>query len=169
MSSSDRIKSYAEKWLESKYDKTTDTKESVNILKDELERIKKEEDRYVKAYGLGVINENQLKERTSEVEDKRISLNKQIVDKVQKIRDNSVNIPQPGQIDAFCQQAQKVLSSLSFKSKQEILRNTLEKVIATQEKLQVFGYLPIQEESYVELHSINRNHRSAKCGEIHAF
>ena len=167
MSNSDLIKGYAEKWLESKYDKTNDTQDSVGILKTELDKIKKEEDRYVKAFGAGVINETQLKERSEEINNNRTALQKQIREKAQKIKDNTVNVPEPQQIDAFCKQAQKVLTTLSFKTKQEILRNVLDKVVANQEELQVYGYLPVREESYVEVCSINRNNRSTQHRKIH--
>ncbi len=111
--------------------------------------------------GAGVISEHQLKDRVDEINDSRVTLKKQIRVKVQRINDNTVNVPESQQIDAFCKQAQKVLSSLSFNSKQEILRNVLEKVIAAQEKIEGYGYLPIQEGSYVELKSINRNNRTS--------
>ncbi len=169
MSNSDLIRGYAEKWLESKYDKTNDTQDSVDVLKHALDKIKKEEDRYVKAFGAGVINETQLKERTEEISENRTALQKQIRDKVQKIKDNTVNVPEPQQIDAFCKQAQKVLTTLSFKTKQEILRNVLDKVVANQQELQVYGYLPVREESYVEVHSINRNSRPTERRQINTI
>jgi hypothetical protein len=54
------------------------------------------------------------------------------------------DLPNENEIRAFAQDATPVLGGLSFDLKRSIVLKTIEKVVGTQEQLQVYGYIPIK-------------------------
>ena len=107
---------------------------------------------------------NQLKEDLAPVKEKMFSFENQIAKA--ELESQQVGIktfPELNQIEAFTQDASQVLSgNLSFISKKAIIRNVIDRVVGTREKLQVYGYIPV--ESNINVFTFNRNRRSAKRG-----
>ena len=63
--------------------------------------------------------------------------------------------PTADDIERFASKARQTLNGLNFEEKRAIVMNTVDRVIGTQQELQVFGYISIPD--HVELHTINRH------------
>jgi len=160
--------SCAEKWSE----KPNGEQNTVNIsnnsaLKKEIEKLKKEEDRYLRAYGANVLTMEKLKKYTNDLKDKKTIIGQWISrfeqsKKVKQVKQSS--LPSKEKLAEFCQKTQTVLNCLSFDAKQKIIRETVEKITSNQQELLVKGYLPVVSNNNYAFCSINRHRRSAKCG-----
>ena len=60
------------------------------------------------------------------------------------------------------------IEQLNFTDKRAIVVNVLEKVIATQQKLEVYGYVPVTS-PYVKYKTDYRNSRIAQRRQVHPF
>ncbi|MEX1000311.1 MAG: recombinase family protein [Thermodesulfobacteriota bacterium] len=139
----------------------------ISSIEKEIKKLSDQEERYTKAYGAGVLSIEQLKEYNLPIRGKIISLETQTA----KIRQEQGLVrtpvqPTESEIEAYSQEAIKELNDLNFVTRKAIVMNTIEKVVGTRDKLQVYGYLPIANVGSFTKH---RNCRSAECGEIHAL
>lgn len=101
---------------------------------------------------------------------KQASLGGQINALKEQTLDVPKNLPTKEQIELFTKMAQERLPKLGFETKRAIVRKLVDKVVASQQGMVVYGYLPLgKEESYVNFWSINRDSWVAECGEVHAF
>ncbi len=167
MSSPDLIIKEASKWegKKEKIESVSDT--SISELEKELEKLKKEEERYLSAYGLEVISLEQLKEQNIKIKKKSLSLRKQIAHlEESNTNPKNVNLPSEDRLKDFCQKAKKMLNCLSFKVKQEIINELIEKITGNKKEMIVEGYLPIDQNYYVEFKTIDRNSRPSKRRQI---
>jgi hypothetical protein len=74
-------------------------------------------------------------------------------------------IPSENQLEAFTQKALEVLPTLGFDIRQAIVRKLVDKIVANQQEMTIYGYLPIgKENEYGGLWSISRNSGVTKCG-----
>jgi len=64
-------------------------------------------------------------------------------------------VPEAEELDAFAEKATIALQNLNFDAKKAIVLNVVDHIVGTQNKLQVYGYLPIT--SHVEVCSSNRH------------
>lgn len=170
MSSPDLIKQQIQRWQAKKQLKSDTSFDNVDQLQQEIEKIKKEESRYLKAYGAEVITLEQFQETMAELRSKREVLEKQIGHfEAQKFDD--VVLPDSLQIKRFSQLAKKKLTDLRFETRKAIMLKVVDTIIADQESLRVRGalYLSIQEEQNVKSHSEGRNSGITECGEEYPF
>lgn len=133
----------------------------------EIEKLKDQEERYNKAYGAGLFTIEKLKEYTVPVREKISALEVQM----QQIEQTRFQItrsgpPSKNEMRVFARHAARKLQSLNFAAKRVIVLNTVEKVVGTQQQLQVYGYIPVT--NYVELFTSDRNCGSAKRRKIDA-
>ncbi|HJN62963.1 MAG TPA: hypothetical protein QGH03_01895 [Candidatus Paceibacterota bacterium] len=85
----------------------------------------------------------------------------------QKAREISSSLEvEKKEIKAFVDRVENSIKDLSFKSRQEIVRVLVEKVVGNHGKLTISGYIPI---TNINVFTINRNCRAAERGEIHSF
>ena len=168
MSSPDLLVKQIERWNNNQKKGICTSTINTEETKKEISKLKDQESRYTKAYGAGVLTMNQLKEYLAPVKEKMFSFENQIAKA--ELESQQVGIktfPELNQIEAFTQDASQALSgNLSFSSKKAIIRNVIDRVVGTREKLQVYGYIPV--ESNINVFTINRNCRIAKCWEIDA-
>ena len=144
MSSPELLLQQAERWFRSQQEKAKTASGDVSILKREIEKLKKQEKRYGKAYGAGVLTLEQLKEYTGSVRERITELEVQITAAQGEAEDKPVHeMPSREEIEAFTEKAKTALQNLTFQAKRAIVLNTIEKVIGTKDHLQVFGYIPI--------------------------
>lgn len=80
MTSPDLIKEQAKRWVGKKKCELTGSHESINDLKLELEKVKNEEQRYIKAYGAEMISMEQLNETMGDLRLRKSVLEKRIKD-----------------------------------------------------------------------------------------
>lgn len=170
MSDPELLMEQAEKWKNKKQDSIKSHSSSINDLKSELEGIKKEEQRYIKAYGSEMISMEQLEDAMKDLKMRRAVVEKQISGTAREVDRTDVIIPSQGELEDFCTEAASHLSKVSFESQQAIVREVVDNIVATQEKLRVIGYLPFNKGfNYVKYTSISRDCGFAKRGEVDTF
>ena len=158
ISSPKLIRSQAEKWFNNRNDSHTQVNKTIEEINLELDKLKKEEKRYLKTYGAGLITINQLQEVVLDVKSKREGLDGQY--RALQEQDNKINVTMPtsSQIDAFVEKVKEYLPDLRFETRQIIVRKLIDKVVASQEEMSVNGYLPLElEENYVKFKTSNRD------------
>lgn len=167
MASPEMMNKQIAQWLNSRQNKTKSITGDVKIIEKEISKIRKEEDRYNKAYGAGFFNLEQLKEYTSPLREKMASLESQI-SKIgqQESEANDSTVPTDQEIQEFAKEATEKLKNLNFQLKRAIIGKVINKVIGTQQYLKVTGQVPI---AMMEHGSINRDRRAAERGEKHPF
>lgn len=163
MTSPELIEEQMNLWAKDKQSKKVTSTSSLDNLKQELEKIKKEEQRYIRVYGAELINFQQFEEAMKDLKIRRETLENQIKLLIEQEKEYAVVLPDSAIIQEFCDSASYILSELEFEPKQAILRKTVEKVIANQLWMDVTGYLPIGKE--VELCAESRHSWITKCGE----
>lgn len=163
LTSSDLIKRQVDRWISKEKKGKGVENQSVEIIEEELERIKSEEQRYVKAYGAQLINFEQLQGFVGDLKIKRASLEGQLKKTVEQKEE--VNIPNSQQIDRFVVKARENLfnflgleEKFEFEKGQAFVRRFVDKVVASQKEMMIYGYLPLRKENeYVEFWSIGRD------------
>ena len=143
----------------------------IEIMKREIENLKQKEDRYNKAYADGVFDLPKLKEYTAPLREKVISLENQISQAKQEQNENKMLIPSPYEVEEFAKEATAKLKKLKFEQKRAIVLSVIDKIIGNQTKLQVYGYIPVnnQENQNVTLCSKHRNSWVTKCWQEYAL
>lgn len=157
MSSPDLILMQAERWLHEQKSKPVSPSVNIETLTKEISKLKEQETRYTKAFGAGLVSMEQLKEYLEPVREKIAALKSQ-VEKAGNAKSevSQILMPDKTTIEAFVIEAIKQLSNLNFVSKKAIIKEVVEKVIGTREKLQVYGYIPVSNLNHVSLCSDNR-------------
>jgi site-specific DNA recombinase len=168
MSSPSLLRKQFSKWTQQK-EKGSDGSSGISIdqTKKEAIKLRKQIERYTKAYGENVITLDQLKGYLEPIKERISVLNKQI--SKEGIRNQEV---QPfitidnKDISSFAIRAKKVLKNLNFKSKKAIVMSVIDKVVGTPEQLQIYGYIPV---TNINVFTSNRNSRITKCGKKHSI
>jgi site-specific DNA recombinase len=167
MSSPKLMMSQVERWMNNQKSKVEFSGRDITVIEKELSKLKEQEDRYNKAYGMGIYTVEELVKYTNPIKENRKSLDSEIVKiNYQKSQINATIIPNQDYIESFAEQASSMLKNLSFEIKRSIILNVVDKITATQEKLQVCGYIPITIENNVAFFPKHRNCRTAKCREV---
>jgi len=162
MTSPELLMNRTKQWLNKKQVKAEKSNFSADNLQKEIRKLNKEENRYLRAYGAGLITMEKLKEYTNDLRNKILSLESQILHiKEAGKQAEDIKLPADEDIKEFCKKAAEVLSDLSFELKQQIIRNVVEKVIGTKEGLHVEGRLPLNNPNYVKVYSLDRYRRFA--------
>ncbi len=170
MSSPDLMLKQAKRWLGTRQNKVSGLVGDTDLLKKEIAKLKEQEDRYNKAYGSGLFTIEKLKEYTYGVREKISVLENQVLQTRSVAEQTSdQGLPKDSELAEFSQKAMKFMQNLSFEAKRSIITNVLDKVVATQNELQVSGFIPINDLNYVECCRFNWNCWVAKRGEVHAF
>jgi site-specific DNA recombinase len=164
MCSPEQLKKQIERWLESKTEGIQHTTVNLSGVKSEIAKLKEQLDKYAKAYSADVISLEQLREYTLPLKERISVLEKQVISaNSEKSKKESLNLPKQDEIEAFAQKSVEGLQNLDFKTKQEIIRNIIEKVEANQKELIVSGYIPLEHQNYVEYKTSHRNCWTSKC------
>ena len=160
----------------------------IKVIKREIFKLKKEEDRYNKAYGAGVFTITQLKSYLTPLRERLSKLETSIIEAPKKEEVSKAD--RLGELVNLCNialEAPFVLNQdLDFNEKRAIITRTIDQVIGDQEGLKVSGHIPLQTHvehcpnhnegvlslilpQNVEFCSKDRNCRFAKCGKVHTF
>ncbi len=166
MSSPELLHKQVERWYNSQRNETLASSINIEETKKEINKLKDQEDRFLKAYGVGAITIDQLAEYTKPIKEKISLFNNQINKANLEIEQVSEKVlPAENQIELFAEKASQALKDLSFETKKSIVRSIIDKVVVTQSELQVYGYIPVK--SYINVFTIHRNCRVTKCGQVH--
>jgi len=170
MSSPESLIEQVDRWISKRLNGVQSSGVVIEDIEDDIQKLKKEEDRYVKAYGAGLFTMEQLREYTASVRDKISSLESQKAEARAKneMVDKSM-LPGPDEIRMLTENAVKMPQDLNFEARRDIVKKVVDRIIGTQNELQVYGFIPIEALNDVALWSIHRHCRSAERGEIHAF
>jgi site-specific DNA recombinase len=167
MASPDLMLKQVNRWMDKSHGREKITFSDIDVMKKEISDLRNKEDRYSKAYADGVFALEKLKEYTAPIREKVSSLEFQILKAKEDIEETKVSAPSSREIEDFAELAIKKLRSLKFEQKRGIVISVIDKVVANQDKLLVYGYVPIN--LNVTQCSNDRNCWSAKRGEVHTF
>ncbi|MFA5413766.1 MAG: recombinase family protein [Patescibacteria group bacterium] len=163
----DLMRKELSKWLSGRETNQIISGPSIEQLNEEAEKLKKEADRYVKAYGAGAIKIEQLKQVNSEIDEKMSSIKGQIMYSEQQRRQaREIVLPTDEEMQNFCQEAKNVLNYFNFQQKKDTVRDIIEKVTGNQKEVLVEGCININQDYHVALCSIGRNCGVAECGQV---
>ena len=162
---SELIKAQARRWADSKVKEVEYSEDDIASNAKLLKKLGEEEQRYIKAYGLGALTLDQFQERMKEVRERKEVLQGEIgkisEQKAKPALDLSL-------IDNLPQKFSGMLQLLEFEEKQLFLRDVLEKVVVGDgTKVAVKGIIPV--ESEVQNNGLWTEYRHcgvAECGEI---
>jgi site-specific DNA recombinase len=167
MISPDRMMVELDRWITGRKAKAQYGGVDVKVTKKEIEKLEAQVERYTNAYGAGLFSIEKLKEytvpRNEEVKELRAKLRK-----VEQ-EENNLNvatIPTENEIKIFSEAVPETLEDLSFEDKQAIIRNTVGKIIGTQQQLQVVGSIPLSLYQNVVYKTSDRDSGAAKRGEV---
>ncbi len=157
------LRGKVEEVLKERKDKTSDQKESAR-LRDLINKIEDEEQRYAKAYGAGSLEFEQFRGLARDAKKRRLSFQTQL-DKL-KLESNEDGLDKI-QVDDICFEAQKVLDSVDYTDKFKSVRTLLDKVIIKEGGLvQVCGHLPLFAQK-LGYEPTSRNCWVTKCREVY--
>lgn len=168
LSSPDLIINEANRLIKVNSQKADSREESTNELREQLDKIKKEEHKYIKLFGSEYITIEQLKEAMNDLKMRRTALEGQIENYKEK-ESNLVELPTAKQINEFVKRTRDGIQELGFESRQLIVRKLVDKIVANQKEMTVYGYLPLETEENIKYGSISRNCRFTKCREVYTF
>jgi site-specific DNA recombinase len=158
LSSPNLLAQQVERWLKSQKTTTANAPVDIDALKSELQRLKTQEDRYVRAYGVGAFDIEKLKEYTAQIRRKMDGLEGQIANASADAATSRENDPPTTlEIENFTAKVRHALPELSFEAKREIVITVIEKAVASQQELHVYGHIPIASENHVEFKTIHRH------------
>ncbi len=143
MSSPGLMRKQIHGWMSNSKNKTKMVFVDTEIMKKEISSLKEKEDRYNKAYADGIFTLAKLKEYTAPLHEKVVSLEYQILVSKQQEEDIRTSVPSPYEIEDFAKTAVKILKDLSFQQKRAIVENIIDKIVGNQEKIQIYGHIPI--------------------------
>ncbi len=164
MSSPKLMAQQVSRWMNSRKKESQTASVDIQTIEKEMSKLKIKEERYNKAYGDGVFTIDQLKEYLAPMRHRMNNLEIQRTSaRQQDIKTDSMVAPSQDEIVAFTLRATKALYNLDYEAKRKIILNTVDKVIGTQQKLEVYGFVPLTETN-VALSAEYRNRGVAERG-----
>jgi site-specific DNA recombinase len=173
------LKAQVKRWMGEQKEEVKQTDKSVEELKGEMSRIKKEEQRYIKAYGAEMIDSEQLKESTEDLKKQKKSIEQQIFSMQKDTVVEHFDYPEDKEVDEFCKIAHKVIGDMGFEAKQAIVRKVVDTIVGTQTDIKVYGHLALNSSIIanvwkggtqdVKFETSSRNSWASQCGEVYAF
>ncbi|OGM03873.1 hypothetical protein A2715_01965 [Candidatus Woesebacteria bacterium RIFCSPHIGHO2_01_FULL_39_32] len=173
------LKAQVRRWMGEQKEEVKQTDKSIEELKSELTRIKKEEQRYIKAYGAEMIDSDQLKESTKDLKKQKKLIEQQIFSMQRETIVEVNNYPEDKEIDEFCKIAYKVIGDMGFEAKQSIVRKVVDTIVGTQHDIKVYGHLALNSSIIanvwkggiqdVKFETSSRDSGSSECGEVNTF
>lgn len=146
MTTPELMKGQVQRWADSQRDQAASSAVDEQFVRREIVRLKEQEDRYSKAYGGGLFTLEQLREYTTPIRHKLAEHQAQLLKAGQAEREASSSpLPDKKEMEAFAGQAAEILPALGFETRRAVVRNILEKVVGTREKLTVQGFIPLND------------------------
>ncbi|OGH23831.1 MAG: hypothetical protein A2629_00095 [Candidatus Levybacteria bacterium RIFCSPHIGHO2_01_FULL_41_15] len=167
MSSPEKMEAQAKRWTNTRQSKMRSSIGDIKSIEKDIGKLKDQEERFNKAYGAGLFTLDKLKDYTAPLRNRLVLLEAQVTN-AQREEDhiNSSALPNKMEILAFSKIVTAKLAKLNFETKRGIITQILTKVIGSQERLEVYGHLPITP-SHVALSAKYRHRRSAKRGKVY--
>lgn len=167
MTSPDLLLAQLHRWTDDQGEGIQAFSEDIKGIEQEVAKLKKQQDRYMKAYGAEVISLEELRGLTASIRKQTEALELQIRKaEEQKGRTDTSTVITQEEIGSFVEEVGETLQDLNFQEKRAIVRSTIDKVIGTQLQLEVSGNIPLTTLDYVEYKTESRNRRAAECRKI---
>jgi site-specific DNA recombinase len=144
MASPELLKEQVRQWL-SKQGKNGDAVATdEGFIKQEINKLKEQENRYNQAFGSGLFTLDDLKSYLLPIREKVASYQSQLAQSQQRLLDlNATPLPSDAEIELFARQATGVLANLGFEERKSIIRHVVDKVVGSRDKLQIHGFIPL--------------------------
>jgi len=154
----------AERFLEKRQTGGGDRSVMASIER-EKEQLRVEEERYAKSYGEGLTSIEVYRSLNEGVNRRRDALDKQFASL------HASNHDQHDEISAedLVSLAQEVVSALDFSDRQYIVRQLVEKVVASPDEVVVTGHISVETLSHIGLQIEDRDCWSSKCWKVHSL
>lgn len=124
----------------------------LETLQGRLNELDESESRFAKMYGGGFMAESIYKDNVHDINESR----RKIVAEMSAIHDELTNKPVVP-LEKLVAGVVKLVKDLDFLSKQEIIRRTITKVVATKEEVTVWGHIPVYVEKEISLNVKHSN------------
>ncbi len=146
------LASQIKRWVVRRNEKRSGSSTGIEEVEREISRLSAEEERYVKAYGAGLLSLEKLDGFTKPLRERITSLKGELAKSTAEEKENEeLALPGENEVEAFAKLAVEKLRGLDFAAKQVIIKNVVDKVVATHSELQVYGFIPISNESGTSL------------------
>jgi site-specific DNA recombinase len=156
MSSKELMLKEVERWTANRRSALKESESNPNALREVLRKLIAQEERYTRAYAAGMFSIERLQEYIAPLKAKVAAVEGKLAGAQTIPKEaNTLSGPEPEEIEAFAAKAALALQNLSFEQKRRIVMNVIDKVVASREVVEVFGYIPITD--HVELCSSNRD------------
>lgn len=134
------LKLQAERWKKSLTQSDVDITQAVR-LKDIVNQLAKEEERYIRAYGSGSLDFEKFELLKREVNTKKLNIEKEINSLKSEYQSSPLtNI----RIEQICQEAKKVIDSFDSQDKKRVVDDIIDKVIIKERsEVEVWGHLTL--------------------------
>jgi len=132
------------RWRNNQNEKVGSIQVDIKFLLDEVDKLKEQEARFVKAYGCGLLTLGQLEEYCQPLREKSASLEAQIHQaEKQQAGQTPIRLPEESEVAALAKEASARLKDLNYEAKKVIMGHLVQKVIGTKEHVTVTGSLPV--------------------------
>lgn len=161
------IRKKAEEWLKAQVTSDADLLEK-RRLEETIQKVIEEETRYSKAYGAGSLEFEQFKDLMRDAKNRKEANKKQLDAVINRMEKESV---EGITLNEICDEAIKVIKSLDFDNKFQVIRDIIDKVIIKgRREVEVWCHIPIQQAALnMGYGPERRNCRVAECGEVHVI
>jgi site-specific DNA recombinase len=150
MSSKSSMLKQVERWTGEQRNAPQGPEVDGGAMRQELTRLKQQEDRYTRAYAEGLFSIAKLHGYIAPLRAKMAAVEAESASVQGRSREHhAFPTLEPGAIEAFSAKAASALRNLNFEEKRAIVINVIDRVVASQEVAEVHGYIPITD--YVEL------------------
>lgn len=140
--------------------------QNISDIQHDLSKLAIEEERYTKAYGKQLITLAQLTSYIQEIRLKRAVLESKLTHYVKDQQLLPFAKPTDKQIELLCKKTRSKLESVGYTQKRRIVLNILDRIIASEKEVHVYGVLPLTEANYVKFWSESRHCWITKCREV---
>ena len=121
----------------------------ISSLRSQLDKLREEEKRYIKAYGRGSLTESMFDESVSEVRKQKDTVETELRTLVNAKPKTIPDINAAKLAEKFTH----LLDNLSFEDKKYVVRGLIDKIIATKEEVTIWGNIPINSSETAGLHA----------------
>jgi site-specific DNA recombinase len=151
------LKAHIQKKIEYKNSQPQHNESDIKNIEVLLSKMKEQEDRYVKAYGMGLITIEQFQQNV-------LPLRKQIEQKQKEIIQLEIKHEQPindvvteNDIKSIAERFKSSLQNIPFVVKKKIIDKIIDRIEGDKEKLKVYATLSLNQNNYVTLCTEYRN------------
>lgn len=156
------VRPQVERWKEKQSKVVSRSQEEIERLNSTLEKLTDEEQRYVKAYGAGLVTFEKLKDNLQELKAEREAIESQIKEAGEKTPDDEVNLDR---FDDICTDIFYILKYAEASEKQKYIRNLIVSIyVGERRRALVNGHIPLVTQAQnVGLWTERRDRGFTKC------